>query len=77
MGCGGGAEARWGVYAEVMKRRSLPPSLRTRTERHRLLEAVVRDGLEVVDVVEQDEFTHDVIVRAPGESAGWLVYDTT
>ncbi|HTR49475.1 MAG TPA: hypothetical protein VMJ10_02135 [Kofleriaceae bacterium] len=32
---------------------------------------------ELVDVVVQDEFTHDVIVRAPGVIAAYLVFDTT
>ncbi len=31
-------------------------------------------GLELVDVVTQDEFTHDVVFAAPG---CWLVFDTT
>jgi hypothetical protein len=29
---------------------------------------------ELVEVIVQDEYTHDVIVRAPD---GWLVFDTT
>ena len=29
---------------------------------------------ELVDVIVQDEYTHDVIIRAPD---GWLVFDTT
>lgn len=43
------------------------------------LEDVLRVGLlqhpawELVDVIVQDEFTHDVIVRGPG----YLVFDTT
>jgi hypothetical protein len=37
------------------------------------LEEVLSWG-ELVDVVVQDEFTHDVIVRAV---AGFLVFDTT
>ncbi len=32
-------------------------------------------GGELVDVVVQDEFTHDVIVRAPPR--GFVVFDTT
>jgi hypothetical protein len=44
-------------------------------QHHRTLEQVLREGYEIVDVVVQDEFTHDVIARTPrGE---WLVYDTT
>jgi hypothetical protein len=45
------------------------------------LEDVVRFGFlqrpawELLDVIVQDEFTHDVIVRAP--AAGFLVFDTT
>ena len=42
------------------------------------LEDVVRGlaatGGAIEEVVTQDEFTHDVIVR---EGARWLVYDTT
>lgn len=45
-----------------------------RVKRHRILEDVVRDGLEVVDVVVQDEFTHDILVNL-GDV--WLVYDCT
>jgi hypothetical protein len=43
------------------------------------LEDVVRAGFtqqpswEIVDVIVQDEFTHDVIVRGPA----YLVFDTT
>ncbi|MEO7736231.1 MAG: hypothetical protein ABIY55_35055 [Kofleriaceae bacterium] len=43
------------------------------------LEDVLRVGFlqrpawELVDVIVQDEFTHDVIVRGPG----YLVFDTT
>jgi len=43
--------------------------------RHRTLEHVLREGYDVVDVVVQDEFTHDVIARTP--DGQWLVYDTT
>lgn len=33
-----------------------------------------RPAYDVVDVVVQDEYTHDVVVRAGGE---YLVFDTT
>ncbi len=39
------------------------------------LEDVVRTGWDLVDVIVQDEFTHDVIVRGP--HAAFLVFDTT
>jgi hypothetical protein len=48
---------------------------------HRTLEDVVRWGLAltppviIADVVVQDEYTHDVVLRHP--SSYWLVYDTT
>ena len=38
------------------------------------LEDVLRLGFELVEVIVQDEFTHDVVMRAPD---GWRVYDTT
>jgi hypothetical protein len=41
------------------------------------LEDVLRWGGDVLDVVVQDEYTHDVVVRAPGTAAGFLVFDTT
>jgi hypothetical protein len=39
------------------------------------LEDVLRWGGDVIDVVVQDEYTHDVIVR--GRTPGFLVFDTT
>ena len=45
----------------------LPESLHT-------LEAVLRAGYQVDDVIAQDEYSHDVLVA---EGAGWLVFDTT
>jgi hypothetical protein len=45
---------------------------------HRTMEQVVRwcatVGRDVVDIVVQDEFTHDVVVVVPGL---FLVYDST
>ena len=38
------------------------------------LEDVVRAGLDIVDIVVQDEYTHDVIARRGAE---YLVFDTT
>lgn len=38
------------------------------------LEAVLRAGYVVDDVIPQDEYTHDVLVAWGG---GWLVFDTT
>jgi hypothetical protein len=39
------------------------------------LEDILRWGGHVLDVVVQDEYTHDVIVR--GHADGFLVFDTT
>ncbi|MBI2373184.1 MAG: hypothetical protein HYV07_04230 [Deltaproteobacteria bacterium] len=44
-------------------------------QRHRTLEDVVRSGARVVQVVTQDEYTHDVVVEGPVGTS--LVYDTT
>ncbi len=38
------------------------------------LEDVVRAGLDVVEVIVQDEFTHDVVVARDGK---YLVLDST
>ena len=38
---------------------------------------VIRAGFAVVDVVIQDEFTHDVVVRQAALGAVHLVFDTT
>jgi hypothetical protein len=43
--------------------------------RFETLEDVLRAGIAIVDVVVQDEFTHDVIARDP--RGGYLVFDTT
>ncbi len=40
------------------------------------LEDVLRWGGDVLDVVVQDEYTHDVIVIS-GTKTGFLVFDTT
>jgi hypothetical protein len=39
------------------------------------LEDVLARGFDIVDVIVQDEFTHDVIARPGGES--FVVFDTT
>lgn len=39
------------------------------------LEDVVRWNGEIVDVIVQDEYTHDVIVRGPERA--FVVFDTT
>ena len=55
-------------------------ALRSAVEGHRTLAEVVRWGLAtrapriVENVVVQDEYTHDVVLRADDV---WLVYDTT
>ena len=38
------------------------------------LEDVLALGHELVEVIVQDEYTHDVVTLAPD---GWRVYDTT
>lgn len=38
------------------------------------LEDVLALGHEIVEVIVQDEYTHDVVARAP---QGYLVFDTT
>ncbi|HWU86051.1 MAG TPA: hypothetical protein VN253_02200 [Kofleriaceae bacterium] len=40
------------------------------------LEEVLRWSADLVDVIVQDEFTHDVIVREPAGRA-FVVFDTT
>jgi hypothetical protein len=40
------------------------------------LEDVLRAGLDVVDVIVQDEYTHDVVTRRPG-AAAYVCFDTT
>ena len=42
--------------------------------RYQTLEDVIRAGLDIVDVVVQDEYTHDVIARSGSD---FLVFDTT
>jgi hypothetical protein len=49
-------------------------SLRQRLSRHTILERVLRDGLQIEDVVPMDEYTHDVLVAL---GPRWLVYDST
>jgi hypothetical protein len=47
-------------------------------DRLETLEDVLRWGGHVLEVVVQDEYTHDVIVRPPGGAADQvLVFDTT
>lgn len=42
---------------------------------HQTIGQAVAAGAEIVDLVVQDEFTHDVVTRS--NDGGWLVYDTT
>lgn len=56
------------IGAELAGRLALVDSFRT-------LEDVVRWSGELIDVVVQDEYTHDVIVRGPGQA--FVVFDTT
>ena len=45
---------------------------------HRTLEALLRAGGAVVDIVVQDEFTHDVVARIPnGTDSLLVVFDST
>ena len=44
-------------------------------ERFRTLEDVLAWTTEIVEVVVQDEYTHDVVVRGP--SPAFVVFDTT
>ena len=72
---------------ELEDRASLPPgerdALRALIENHVTLEDVIRWGerqappVAVADIVIQDEYTHDVVVPAPGDRGLYLVYDTT
>ena len=39
------------------------------------LEDVLAAGLPILDVIVQDEYTHDVVARGPG--ATYLCFDTT
>jgi hypothetical protein len=63
-----------GVAPEVVRRASAAAQLAT-------LEDLLRFGFsqrppwDVVEVIVQDEYTHDVIVR--GSEPGFLVFDTT
>jgi hypothetical protein len=63
-----------GLTAEVVRRADAATRLRT-------LEDLLRFGFsqappwDVVDVIVQDEYTHDVIVRGP--EPAFLVFDTT
>ena len=50
------------------------PAWGRRVAAHRMLDDVVRDGLDIVDVVVQDEFTHDILIPV---GPVWLVYDCT
>lgn len=43
-------------------------------QRYQTLEDLLRSGADIVEVVVQDEYTHDVVVKARD---GFLVYDTT
>jgi hypothetical protein len=55
-----------------------PLELQALASRFRSLEEVMRwsfaEGLPLVDVVTQDEYTHDVVL---GAAPHWLVFDTT
>lgn len=56
-------------------RGDLPPALRARLERLHTLEDVIRQpDLRLLDVIVQDEYTHDVIVAA---GALYLAFDST
>ena len=61
-----------GVSAETLARHANAAGLAT-------LEDVLRWGGHVLEVIVQDEYTHDVIVQAPRARGddGYLVFDTT
>ncbi|MEJ7596705.1 MAG: hypothetical protein WKG01_02245 [Kofleriaceae bacterium] len=44
-------------------------------ERFRTLEDVIAWSTEIVEIVVQDEYTHDVVVRGPRPA--FVVFDTT
>lgn len=77
-GEGGAARAFWGVLP-LQDPQGLAPRLDAAAiEGWRALPTlhhVVKAGLAVVDVVVQDEYTHDVVVRAA--EGLYLVYDST
>jgi hypothetical protein len=72
---------RLGVEWRIVVEDDLRSSIEALFASQKTLEDVVRWGLgmkpvQVVnDVVVQDEYTHDVVIRHP--SGVWLVYDTT
>ncbi len=48
--------------------------LTARTSLHATIGRALNDGIDITDLVVQDEFTHDVIAAVDGV---WLVYDST
>ena len=55
----------------------LPPELANKVATLRALADVVGGGFDVIDVVVQDEYSHDVVVRHAGHTNLYLVFDTT
>jgi len=55
----------------------LPPDLARTVASLRTLADVIGAGFEVLDVVVQDEYSHDVVVRHPAHEDVHLVFDTT
>lgn len=60
-------------HRERAGRGEVPPALAW-VSRLETLEEVLRTGLELVDVIVQDEYTHDVVTRR-GEA--YVVFDAT
>ena len=54
----------------------LPPQLARTVAALQTLAEVVAAGFDIVDVVVQDEFTHDVVVGVAGHGHLYLVFDT-
>jgi len=80
--------ARWAVMRELrLVAAGMAPELVARLSpaaRLDTLEDVLRFGFtqrpawELVDVIVQDEFTHDVVIEGPaGPAPAFLVFDTT
>jgi len=54
----------------------LTPELAKEVSSLKTLAEIIRAGFEVVDVVIQDEFSHDVVVRRASLGLVHLVFDT-
>jgi hypothetical protein len=70
-GSSSGSEHALRTCGEVPPERAAPLAWVARLE---TLEDVLQRGLEVVDVIVQDEYTHDVVARA---AELYVVFDAT